>query len=200
MSSPIRCIRRRTISAVEDAFGSMTGIVPRPSLLTWWSIHTTVCARSAWGTSEPRRSFDAQSRVTIVTGAFGNFAGSTNASAPGRTPTQRGCSKGWLPYEQTVFLPRDLRKTERPSMEPSASASGLMWQASATSSAASSASAARFSASFMFLLVYAGQDVLDALTSLGGLVLRELELRRHLQSDLPSEDHAKVRARRAKCG
>src|SRR5919109_1784703 len=80
-------------------------------------------------------------------------------------------------------------------MEPRASGSGLMWHASAVSSPASRASAARFSASLIFLLVDTRQDLFDPLASFARIVLGELELGSHLQPDLASENHPEVRTR-----
>jgi hypothetical protein len=103
----------------------MIGIVPRPSLVTWWSIQISVVARTAGPPSDPSRSSDATSHVTIRAGSLGNADGGTNASVPGSIEAHRGGSKGSFGNEHTVCLPRPRRWFERPKIEPSASASGF---------------------------------------------------------------------------
>ncbi len=70
-SPPISSISRNTISHVEEAAGSINGIVPRPSFERWWSIQITSVAFDAAEPSGPSRSNDAQSHVTITAGASG---------------------------------------------------------------------------------------------------------------------------------
>jgi hypothetical protein len=103
----------------------MIGIVPRPSLVTWWSIQISVVARTAGPPSDPSRSSDATSHVTITAGSLGNADGGTSASVPGSIEAHRGGSKGSFGNEHTVCLPRPRRWFERPKIEPSASASGF---------------------------------------------------------------------------
>ena len=97
MSPPMRRISRYTISAVDDAFGSITGIVPAPSLETWWSIQISSLAFFAEPSSAPSRSVEAQSSVTMTSGDFGNSFGGTRRPAPGSASTHLGCSNGTLP-------------------------------------------------------------------------------------------------------
>ena len=74
--------------------GRSAGPFPRPSFDRWWSIQITSPAfETAWP-SEPSRSNEAQSHVTITAGAFGNAFAGTSRSAPGSHDAQRGASSG----------------------------------------------------------------------------------------------------------
>ena len=97
MSPPIRFINRNTTSAVEEAAGSTSGMVPSPSLLTWWSIQITVPARAATGASCPSRSIEALSSVTSTAGSFGKAFGSTRPSVPGSAFTHGASSNARAP-------------------------------------------------------------------------------------------------------
>jgi len=100
---------RYTISQVDEAAGSTRAIVPRPSLLRWWSIQINSPAFVAFAASEPSRFMDAASHVTMTAGFLGNSFGWTNASLPGNPSAHRGRSNGSLPNEHTVSMPRDRR-------------------------------------------------------------------------------------------
>ena len=120
----------------------MIGIVPSPSLVAWWSIQISVVARTAGPPSDASRSSDATSHVTITAGSFGNADGGTSASVPGIIEAHRGSPNGSFGNEHTVCFARPRRWFERPSIEPSASASGFTWHASAMVGASDRASAA----------------------------------------------------------
>src|SRR3989442_2944494 len=96
----------------------------------------------------------------------------------------------------TVVPRRAWRKAASPSIEPSASGSGLTWQASATDGARASTSAARPSSSIV--VTARGFDLAKELVHpfhlLQANVLFEVELRRELEANLVPEHGPQVRA------
>ena len=112
---PMASMRRKTISHVDEAVGSITGIVPeavvRPVVVDPDELPR---ARRRRARASPRRSKDAQSQVTMTPALPGNALAGSSRSEPGSSAAHRGGSSGSFGKLTVVDTPRDLQEVCEP--------------------------------------------------------------------------------------
>src|SRR5579862_1914876 len=195
-ATPSSASTSRTISAVDDASGTIRFTSPKRLLSWWWSTSMTSRARSRTLWSGPSRSSFAQSSATST--SISISSGTSRRTSP-MSRKRYSPGSGASPGRYIVAsLPSPRRASAVPSIEPRASPSGFSWPATRNLSYVRNASATARSSVWVIRSVV--DEFVDQLRhanpTLDGGIVFEGELRGPFQVQLACDPPLQEAVRR----